>query len=878
MDIAKLNKKIFYTRIITYNMLLLLMLSLTAYFIFGYKIHNFKKIIEKEEHNKLISVKSIILNSINEFKTETLILSKMENVKILFKNNKKEKLRNSLSQIMYERRYYDFIKFIDLSGQEKLCMGYNNRTSKISDSTGKHSVTKYFNTLREPEKNQIFVTFKGTASGKEIIPTLKLLTPVINNSTKVGYISIGFNISHLNKRLSYFFKNTPYRFHILTQNGKFIFYNSSAETLKQVNSSPYKHAVFKRVILDNNGFFSYNNALFYRKNIKINLGCNTLNLILAAEYPEKALLPIKEKEFQKVLKDTFWIYIVSAVLLTIIILILSKLSVSKMQSRIFGKLIEQSSESIAITDLEGNIIYTNNSFLSLFRTTRKQTTNSNIKNFYSEFHDNDFYSYMWKKIKISGFWEGEIISNSNDGEKIYSNLKINKIEIKKTNQVFLFWSFSNLTDTKYAKIEILKSQLYDACTGLPNRVYINKYLTKLIKNKTQFGLLSIKINNLSKINRSYGFDTGDIILVMLTEKLKKIWGEDVFEGRLNENTLVVSIEHSNLDNLENKLKKILSLSNSPFSLFSKNIFLDIDMGIVFYPEAGDTTDKILKSLCKNTQTIKDNKENFFKYFSKKTKELELKRQEMLDCLKNASVNNEFSLAYQQKINISTGEFVGAETLLRWNNKKLGSISPALFIPLAEQSGCINKITEWTINKLCEQLKKWKNKFSRSFPVSINISFLEFKDKKFADNFINTLNNYGLHGDDVIIEITENALNTNFDISFTLDKLKEHNFKIHIDNFGTGSSSLGYLKKLNIDALKIDREFIKNYPVKDDGGLAKIITDTAKTLKLEVIAEGVETEQQVSFLRRIGCNVVQGYYFSKPLTSDKFEEYLKKNIS
>jgi diguanylate cyclase (GGDEF)-like protein/PAS domain S-box-containing protein len=887
MNIAKLNKRILIFRIIIYNILLILILAATSFFIYGYKLNNEKNIVQKEQKDKFLSVKSLLESYVNQLKTDTIILSKIPSVTSFFKNKPtpadKQKIYRTLSLVIKEKKYYDKIRILDLNGNEVYSVINNdgNPTSTKQIQLENKSDRYYFEESKDLQASEVFISkFDYNITNDKIDspmkPTLRLVTPIYLDNTKKGYLVVNFLVTSLAKNFTLFFQNSPFKFYLINPEGKFLFFNSSDKLLDEIYNSPYKYMVFKRIILDNENFFSYDDGIFYKQKISIESGVNTTSIIIAIEYPKSSFEILKAKEYDNIFNDTTTVFIIVAMLLSILIIVISRLNLSRFQFKIFGDLVQQTNDSVIITDAEGGIIFANNSFLKTFELTFKEALKVNVRNFNSDFHDTDFYSYMWRKINTAGYWEGEIVNASTTGEKLFTSLKVNSIDVKKSKQKYLLWTYKDLTESKYEKIENLKMQLYDTCTGLPNKTCIQKHLTKLIKSRNEFCVLSINITNLSQINNSHSFETGDILLLLFVEKLKKIFNEETFEGRINENRIIAIVPSIEMKNIDRKLKKILAISKQPFSIFSEKISLKLNIGVVFYPDEGINAEQILEASDNTGHNTEEGESSFFRYFSKKTRDIEKKKYEIIEQMNSAIENNEFSLFYQAKVNTNTNKITGAETLIRWQNSKLGNVSPAVFIPIAEETGYIDKITDWTIEGLCKQVHKWKHANIDTLPISINISPYEFEKEEFTEHFIDILNKYSLGHKDIEIEVTEDALVSGTkNITHKINKLKTRGFKILVDDFGTGNSSLGYLKSLNVDVLKIDREFIKNYPETDNGGLAKIITDIAATLKLEIIAEGVETEEQVSFLRSIGCHIVQGYYYCKPTKVEEFEKTLQK---
>ena len=247
---------------------------------------------------------------------------------------------------------------------------------------------------------------------------------------------------------------------------------------------------------------------------------------------------------------------------------------------------------------------------------------------------------------------------------------------------------------------------------------------------------------------------------------------------------------------------------------------------------------------------------------------------MLSLLEKAIDRNEFYLKFQPKVDSRDNSIVGAEALIRWNSSKLGNIPPSIFIPLAEENGMINKISSWVVHKLCSYIKEWQKKGIPLKPVSINLSPYDFARKDFPACLFECLKECGVDSKKVEIEITEGVLAKNSeDIARKIDKIKSKGFKILIDDFGTGYSALEYLKKFNVDILKIDRAFIKDYPETSDGPIARAICELAHTLDMGVICEGVTSKDQVDFLDSIGCHIIQGFYYSPAVTSKVFEDML-----
>ena len=627
-----------------------------------------------------------------------------------------------------------------------------------------------------------------------------------------------------------------------------------------------------KVMLDKDGYFYHNGSLFFSHSIKIK-DKNSLKIIdLTVEYPVAALNKAKKVYLKNVFYKGLALYVVFAYILSMLILIVSRLNYDKFQTRIFGDLIKQTNDGFIITDDKGSIIFANDSFLRIFKVKLKQVRGENINKFNSYTHDKEFFKSMWGQLNREGSWEGEIINALNDGTKIFTKLKVTTIINKKSRIKYYIGVYEDKTDIRMQKIDILKLQLYDSFTCLPNRTYAKKYLKKLISSKAEFAYLNICIDNFKELNEVYGVEIANKVFLQYIEKIKEIFSPGTFIARIDGKKICVILDVFNMAELENELQKISDISNRPFKLFSESILVATNAGFLFYPEESIKSENILETECRRIEILL--KSDSVKKINSILKEKETKKNKMIALMKKAIKCNEFALFYQSRIDANDDSLIGAEALIRWNNKELGNISPMYFIPLAEKCGYIDMITDWTIKQLCSQIEAWKNDFKKIVPISINISPL-ILSKGITEQFAVAFKKCKLSCNDIQIEITERAINNSCtEIREQINKLSSEGFKILVDNFGTGNSKLNYLKKLNINCLKIDKEFIKNYPEKDDGSVAKIIINMAESLQMEVIGEGAENLEQVNFLRANGCHIIQGYHFSKPVQPEEFaKKYL-----
>lgn len=422
----------------------------------------------------------------------------------------------------------------------------------------------------------------------------------------------------------------------------------------------------------------------------------------------------------------------------------------------------------------------------------------------------------------------------------------------------------------------------DHLTGLPNRLLFKQKIQEQMRDHPQeaTAVMSFDIDRFKKINDVLGHEKGDLILKEVVKKIKKILPQEMTLSRLGGDEfalLVPYISKTSLINLANniirELKKPVNLSNYEFEL-------EINIGIACYPFDAKTPDDLIKNA--GIAMLYGKKTNqpytFFKQFMiDETQEKALIEQH----LRKALEHNELSLVYQPQVNLKSKDIISMEALLRWDHKHLGSIPPGKFIPVAEESGLIIDIGKWVLRQACQQLHKWHSVGMTSLEVSVNISIRQFSQPDFVLYVKQIINETRIAPNKLTLEITE-SMTMDYESAIPiLERLKQMGIKIAIDDFGTGYSSLSYLKKLPIDYLKIDRSFIQDIEKDADScSIVETIISMAKHLKVEVIAEGIESREQLDLLLKKGCDHVQGFYLSKPLVPEKFKqqiEYIYKKI-
>ncbi|OCL25841.1 hypothetical protein U472_14335 [Orenia metallireducens] len=421
--------------------------------------------------------------------------------------------------------------------------------------------------------------------------------------------------------------------------------------------------------------------------------------------------------------------------------------------------------------------------------------------------------------------------------------------------------------------KILHQSRHDELTNLPNRSYFYQQVREQLSSSKDYeinAIFFIDIDKFKSINDSFGHEVGDLLLQAITKRLKENLPQNSISSRIGGDEFIIFIPNIKSNKFaEDVAKKVISNIKKPYSINGKELIITLSIGISFYPIDGTDIDLLINNADLAMYNVKNRGKNDFEFY-----DLNMRNKLSKEMLIKALEEEELELYYQPKVNGVTGDITGMESLLRWNHPEKGFISPAEFIPLAEETGSIIAIGEWVLKKACEQTRRWNQMTNSSLVVAVNISNIQFGKVDFIEMVKRALKESKLNPKYLELEITESiAVNNEEEVINKLILLKELGVSVAIDDFGTGYSSLSYLQKLPIDTLKIDKVFVDDI-VKDDT-IAKMIIDMAQNLGISVIAEGVEREDQLNQLLKLGCGSIQGYLFSRPLPAEKFKDLLIK---
>lgn len=565
---------------------------------------------------------------------------------------------------------------------------------------------------------------------------------------------------------------------------------------------------------------------------------------------------------------------------------LSKIKEEEKNKRLFSEIFKNNTVGVVITDVEGNIEWVNDSFTKITGYTSEEVEGKNPNILKSGKHDDDYYSNMWNSILNDGRWQGEIYNKRKNGEIYQEWLNIIAVKDDSGKIEHFIAMLNDITDAKQKekKIEILTN--LDTLTKLYNRdFFINKLnyeILKREKNKDynkELAIFFLDIDDFKEINDTLGHLIGDEILKKYAERLSDCIRENDVIARFGGDEFIIllpTIKDSN--QVVDIAERILAILKTPFIIDDCELNITTSIGIAIYPTDGIDSTTLVRNADIAMYKSKESKGSKFTFFEPILDERIRENFVIKNNLRNAIHKNELFLNYQPIYSSLTEKIIGTEALLRWNYEGNRLISPSKFIPIAEQSSDINTIGEWVLRNACKQNSVWQSKGYKPIFISVNVSILQLENPNFFEMVKDILNETMMEAKYLQLEITETILTKDTDrVIEIVKKLNDLGVRLAIDDFGTGYSSLGQLSEFNVDKIKIDRVFIDSINNNHEKRkIVKAIISMAKSLNIGVIAEGVETIEQLSFLKKNRCNMIQGYLFSKPIGAKEIERMLSKS--
>jgi diguanylate cyclase (GGDEF)-like protein/PAS domain S-box-containing protein len=546
----------------------------------------------------------------------------------------------------------------------------------------------------------------------------------------------------------------------------------------------------------------------------------------------------------------------------------------------------ETQEAIVVTDAQARIISVNRSFERLTGFTAAEAIGQNPRILQSGKHDADFYKTMWESLREYGSWSGEMWDKRKDGLVYPKWLNITSVRDEENEVTHYVAIFMDITERKRAEEEIHRLAYYDTLTQLPNRRLFMNRLDQAISashRSSQHGaLLFMDLDNFKILNDTKGHDVGDMLLVEVANRLRLCVRETDTVARLGGDEFVILLQDLSSSEIlaGNQVRvvgqKIIEAINAPYILKQHEHHTSPSIGACLFRERGVSADELLKRADTAMYQAKAAGRNAMHFFEA-SMQIQLESRAALEKeLRHALAKDELQLYYQLQVN-NKRRIIGAEVLLRWINPERGFISPAQFIPLAEETGLILPIGQWVLETACQQLKRWEAApETRYLQLAVNVSARQFRQADFAKRVQETLIMTGVNPALLKLELTESLVLVNVDDTIKkMNELKNVGVQFSMDDFGTGYSSLSYLKRLPLSQIKVDQSFVRDIVIdKSDAVIVKTIIDMSKNFGLDVIAEGVETEEQLEILQNNGCAAFQGYLFSKPVPAKEFESLVK----
>ncbi|MDZ4350441.1 MAG: EAL domain-containing protein [Xanthomonadaceae bacterium] len=538
-------------------------------------------------------------------------------------------------------------------------------------------------------------------------------------------------------------------------------------------------------------------------------------------------------------------------------------------------------EGMTITDLDGRILDVNPAFETITGYRREEVLGKNPSVLQSGRQSPEFYQDMWRTLKKTGQWRGEIWNRRKSGEVYPEWLTVSAVKDDKGKVTHYVGIFSDISSVKAAeeKADFLKH--HDALTGLPNRRLLaermSRGLARARRNDAPLVVMMIGLDRFDAINEAVGHPVGERLLESVAARLAKAVREVDTLARFSDDQFLLFAEEAvTIDQADTIARRVLGQLEESFVIAEHALGVTASIGVALYPADGESVEELVKHA--ELAMIESRRANLgqYRYFSRTLSEAAQDRLRLENALRGAAERGELTLHYQPQVRLRDRALVGLEALLRWNHPEWGSIAPDRFIPLAEEIGLMPAIGRWVLDEACRQMAQWRNDGLTMPRVAVNLSVQQIDRPEIAEEVRVVLARHGVAAGQLELELTESMVMRFPEAArATLQKLRGLGVELALDDFGTGYSSLACLGRLPLNRLKIDRSFVVGIGHGFSGeAIARSVISLASSLGLETVAEGVETEEQVDFLRRHGCQTGQGYWFARPMAAEALGEWLQ----
>lgn len=533
-------------------------------------------------------------------------------------------------------------------------------------------------------------------------------------------------------------------------------------------------------------------------------------------------------------------------------------------------------EGVLISDAQQHILYVNPAFSRITGYSLEEVVGQTPKLFASGQHDASFYGQMWQDLQDKGMWSGEIWNRRKSGE-VYSQWQNLRTICDEHNKVTHYVAvFSDLSVLKRSQEELDYLAHYDPLVALPNRLLFSERakhdLERARMDKRCGALLMIDLDHFKDINESLGHSQGDTLLLAVARRLGVHLEQGMTLARLGGDEFALLCEQCNAGQAAALALRLLDSLALPFQLGSNELFITASIGIVLYPDDIENVEQLLRNADSALFKAKASGRSTYAFYTQELTSQAQQRVELSSALRQALEQNQLQLHYQSIHKLQNERIIGFEALVRWRHPEQGLISPARFIPIAEENGLITAIDRWVLARACRQMRRWLDSGLSLDFIAVNISSRMFSQGELDILVTDALAESGLEAGRLELEVTESAIMQDPDAAIEqLSRLRALGVRLAIDDFGTGHSSLLRLKRMNVHKLKIDQGFVKGLPgSREDAAITRSVIALAHNLDLQVVAEGIETAEQADFLRTHGCDYGQGFGFSRPQEAAKID--------
>ena len=553
------------------------------------------------------------------------------------------------------------------------------------------------------------------------------------------------------------------------------------------------------------------------------------------------------------------------------------------QRQMTATVFENSLEGIIVADPDGKVQMVNPAYSAITGFSAKEIVGSDLNIFRSETDDPGFVQELWAALTEKGRWSGEYWNRRKNGEAYPEWLNVVLVKDFQDRIANIVVIFHDITDIKLKEEQITYQANHDALTGLPNRALLSDRLNQTIahaeRKNENFAVVFLDLDHFKRINDSLGHQAGDILLKQTAKRIKSCLREgDTISRQGGDEFVIILPGASTVEETTEAVRRISTVLERPFSIQGRDLFVTTSMGITFFPDDAKDAETLIKNADMAMYQAKGEGRNKFHLFTSALDALAQQRMQLELLLYRALERDELAVHYQPRVDLASGSVVGMEALVRWQRPGHGLVMPGDFIPLAEETGLILPIGGEVLEKACRQTHQWHQAGHAELCISVNISPRQFEQENLAEMVDKILRETGLPATHLELEITETAIMKDVDKAMQImADLTSIGVKLSLDDFGTGYSSLNYFKRFPINTLKIDQSFVRDINRDfNDAAIVKTIIAMGMVLDLQVVAEGVETADQLAFLREQGCNEYQGYYFSRPIPAEEFQKLLKKD--